>query len=43
LRKTKERRKKEEELDSWPNTLKLRTQKRKEDLKLLIKIKIFQH
>jgi hypothetical protein len=43
LRKTKEIKKEEEELDSWPNKLELGTQKRKEKLKLLIKITIFQH
>jgi hypothetical protein len=43
LRKRKEIKKEEEKLDSWPNKLKLRTQKRKEELKLLIKITIFQH
>jgi len=43
LRNTKERKKEEEEIDFWPNKLKLRTQKRKEELKFLIKILIFQH
>jgi hypothetical protein len=43
LGKTKEKKKEDKELDSWPNKLKLTTPKRKEELSFLIKITIFQH